>query len=206
MILEGWPEGAEPPARPTKKWEPATGRPGRGVKIILGELGFSSDLSTGKTIARKQQKYAALIRELEAEGWRVDDHIRVITVGVRATVPLSNDDELKALGIADRRGRQALQHTFARIAGIHLGRIIRQYRRLCRRRSQHGESDGPVGRTWGTQATGRGSSAPTRGGVLKPQLNCGPNSGGQRITGCTHRGDAETHGRRINVQYKTGVG
>ena len=66
MILEGWPEGEEPPARPTKKWEPATGRPGRGVKIILGELGFSSDLSTGKTIARKQQKYAALIRELEA--------------------------------------------------------------------------------------------------------------------------------------------
>ena len=99
MILEGWPEGAEPPARPTKKWEPATGRPGRGVKIILGELGFSSDLSTGKTIARKQQKYAALIRELEAEGWRVDDHIRVITVGVRATVPLSNERRRRAQSI-----------------------------------------------------------------------------------------------------------
>ena len=139
MILEGWPEGAEPPTGPTKTWEPATGRPergaARGVKIVLGELGFSSDLSAEKTIARKRQKYAALIAELKAEGWRVDEHIRVITVGVRATVPLSNDDELKALGVADRRTRQTLQHTLAKTAGVHLNRITRQYRKLCARRN-----------------------------------------------------------------------
>ena len=49
-------------------------------------------------------------------------------------MPISNDDELKALGVIDRRDRQSMQHTLARVSGLHLNRIIRQYRILCARR------------------------------------------------------------------------
>ena len=86
------------------------------------------------------RKYTALMIEqlLRAdEGWRVDGTLRVINkVGTRATtVPVSNDDELmKALGVINMRDRQSTQHTLARTAGLHLNRIIRQYRILCARR------------------------------------------------------------------------
>ena len=43
----------------------------RRVTIIIGELGFSSDLGFQKTVDRKQHKYAPLIEELEREGWNV---------------------------------------------------------------------------------------------------------------------------------------
>ena len=39
----------------------------RRVTIIIGELGFSSDLGFQKTVDRKQHKYAPLIEELERE-------------------------------------------------------------------------------------------------------------------------------------------
>ena len=176
------------------------------MKIRLGELGFSSDLSSQRTVDRKRHKYEALVRELRREGWDVDDTIHVITVGVRATVPRRNDEELRALGIIDDKERHKTQRALARQAGKHFNVIIRQYRKLCGRRAT---GDGTAVGRRGTQATGRGRSAPTRGGVPKPQLNCGPNSGGQRFTGSTQTvagGASRTHGRRINVQYKTGVG
>ena len=100
----------------------------------MGELGFSSDLASAQTVERKRHKYAALIGQLRAEGWRVDGTLRVITVGTRATVPISNDDELRALGVINKRDRQLTQHTLAKTAGLHLNRIIRQYRILCARR------------------------------------------------------------------------
>jgi hypothetical protein len=37
------------------------------VTIIIGELGFSSDLGFQKTVDRKQHKYAPLIQKLERE-------------------------------------------------------------------------------------------------------------------------------------------
>jgi hypothetical protein len=57
------------------------------VTIIIGELGFSSDLGFQKTVDMKQHKYDPLIEELERAGWNVRPMVHVITVGVRATVP-----------------------------------------------------------------------------------------------------------------------
>ena len=53
------------------------------MTIIIGELGFNSDLNPQKTVERKQHKYAPLIEELVKEGWNVDPTVHVITVGVR---------------------------------------------------------------------------------------------------------------------------
>ena len=82
MILEGWPETSPPPQGPSKTYisDPqTTGVAGanankrrrhekRRVTIIIGELGFSSDLNPQKTVERKQHKYAPLIEELVREG------------------------------------------------------------------------------------------------------------------------------------------
>jgi hypothetical protein len=45
----------------------------RRVAIIIGKLGFSSDLGFQKTVDRRQNKYAPLIKELEREGWNALD-------------------------------------------------------------------------------------------------------------------------------------
>ena len=82
MILEGWPETSPPPQGPSKTYisEPQTtgikranankrGRhEERRVTIIIGELGFSSDLNPQKTVERKQHKYAPLIVRRASEG------------------------------------------------------------------------------------------------------------------------------------------
>ena len=75
------------------------------MTIIIGELGFSSDLNPQKTVERKQHKYA-LIEELVKEGWNVDPTVHVITVGVRATVPIRNVEVLENLGIKDKPAQQ----------------------------------------------------------------------------------------------------
>jgi hypothetical protein len=79
------------------------------VTIIIGELGFSSDLNPQKTVERKQQKYAPLsgLRGVEVikEGWNVDPTVQVITVGVRATVPIRNVEILENLGINETSQR-----------------------------------------------------------------------------------------------------
>ena len=110
MILEGWPETSPPPRGASKtyadqqqttwggadevgnemKWNKKRRLEGRRVTIIIGELGFSSDLNPQKTVERKQHKYGPLIEELVREGWDVDPTVHVITVGVRATVPTRN--------------------------------------------------------------------------------------------------------------------
>ena len=105
----------------------------RKVTIIIGELGFSSDLNPQKTVERKQHKYAPLIEELIKEGWNVDPTVHVITVGVRATVPTRNIGVLENLGIKDKTSQQKVQTNMAHIAAAHLKRIVPQYRRLCGR-------------------------------------------------------------------------
>jgi hypothetical protein len=96
MILEGWPETSPPPQGPTKTYKMRADESkmradeSRRVTIIIGELGFSSDLGFQKTVDRKQHKYAPLIREQERAGWNVRPKEHVITVGDRATVPIRN--------------------------------------------------------------------------------------------------------------------
>ena len=51
------------------KWNKKRRHGGRRVTIIIGELGFSSDLNPQKTVERKQHKYGPLIEELVREGW-----------------------------------------------------------------------------------------------------------------------------------------
>ena len=163
MILEGWLETSSPPRGASKAYtdepqeagggrgggeESGGGRGGRGteinekkrkrleerkVTVIIGELGFSSDLNPQKTVERKQRKYAPLIEELIKEGWNVDPTVRVITVGVRATVPTRNIGVLDDLGIKDKTSQQKVQASMAHIAAAHLNRIVPQYRRLCGR-------------------------------------------------------------------------
>ena len=82
---------------------------------------------------RNQQKYAPLIEELIKEGWNVDLTVQVITVGVRATVPIRNVKILENLGIKDKPAQQKVQASMAHVAASHLNRIVPQYRRLCAR-------------------------------------------------------------------------
>jgi hypothetical protein len=150
MILEGWPETSPPPQGPSKTYinEPQTTgitrvnankrrrHEKRRVNIIIGELGFSSDLNPQKTVERKQHKYALFIEELVKEGWNVDPTVHAITVGVRATVPIRNVEVLENIGIKDKPAQQKVQASMAHVAAAHLNRIVPQYRRLCARRNK----------------------------------------------------------------------
>ena len=99
------------------------------MTIIIGELGFSSDLNPQKTVERKQHKYAPLIKELVKEGWNVDPTVHVITVGVRATVPIRNVEVLENLGIKDNKPtQQKVQASMTHVAAAHLNIIVPQYR------------------------------------------------------------------------------
>jgi hypothetical protein len=135
MIMEGWPETSPPPQGPTKTYKMRADE-SRRVTIIIGELGFSSDLGFQKTVDRKQHKYAPLIRELEREGWNVRPTVHVITVGVRAMVPIRNVEVLKSLGIKEKPAQQKVQASMTHVAAAHLNRIVPQYRRLCARQNK----------------------------------------------------------------------
>jgi hypothetical protein len=87
-------------------------------------------------VDRKQHKYAPLIKELDEEGWTVRPTVHVITVGIRATVPIRNVEVLKSLGIIEKTAQQKVQASMAHIAASHLNRIVPQYRRLCARQSK----------------------------------------------------------------------
>ena len=136
MILENWPETSAPPEGPTTTY---TGRRGevRQVKVIIAELGFSSDLGFQKTVDRKQRKYGPLIKALEAEGWIVDPTVHVITVGVRATVPTRNAEVLRNLGIIKKSDQQHTQSKLVHVAAAHLNRIVPHYRRLCAKQNKN---------------------------------------------------------------------
>ena len=50
----------------------------------------------------------------------------VITVGVRATVPIRNVEILENLGIKDKPAQQKVQASMAHVAASHLNRIVPQ--------------------------------------------------------------------------------
>jgi hypothetical protein len=82
-------------------------------------------------------KYAPLIKELEKEGWNVRPTVHVITVGVRATVPIINVEVLKSLGIKEMNpAQQRVQASMTHVVAAHLNRIEPQYRRLCARQNE----------------------------------------------------------------------
>jgi hypothetical protein len=76
-----------------------------------------------------------LIKELEKEGWNVRPTIHVITVGVRATVPIRNVEVLKSLRIKANPAQHKVQASVMHGAAAYLNRIIPQYRRLCTRQN-----------------------------------------------------------------------
>jgi hypothetical protein len=88
-------------------------------------------------VDRKPHKHAPLIEELERAGWKVRPTVHVITVGVRATVPiLRNVEVIKSLGIKEKPAQQKVQASMAHVAAAHLNRIVPQYRRLCARHNK----------------------------------------------------------------------
>jgi hypothetical protein len=74
-------------------------------------------------VDRKQHKYAPLIKELEEEGWTVRPTVHVITVGVRATVPIRNVQVPKSLSIIEKPAQQKVQVSMAHIAASYLNRL-----------------------------------------------------------------------------------
>jgi hypothetical protein len=87
-------------------------------------------------VDRKQHKYAPRPDRrttVERAGWNVRPTVHVITVGVRATVPIRNAEVLKSLGIKEKPAQQKVQASMAHVAATHLNRFVPQYRRLCAR-------------------------------------------------------------------------
>jgi hypothetical protein len=110
------------------------------VSFSIAELGFSSDLGFQNTADIKQRKYAPLYVYLEDEGWTVRTTVHVVTVGVRATVPIKNIEVLKSLGILEKPVQKKVQSAQVHVAAAHLNRIVPQYRRLCARQSKYIQS------------------------------------------------------------------
>jgi hypothetical protein len=133
IILEGWPETEQPPSGPTKTWTSKSGER-FAVKLIVTELGFTSDMCFSDTVSRKRDKYGPLVAALRNAGWDVAPLTHVITVGARATVPTRNANVLKKLGIVKVADQKTKQWRLAYTAVIHLNMIVWQYRKLCRTR------------------------------------------------------------------------
>ena len=143
VVLEGWPETANPPEGPATTWVSQEGVR-RAVRIRIGELACTSDLQPHKAVARKREKYRPLVLALREARWNVVDTVHVVTVGVRGTVPLANKAELGCLGITTKKEQLVTQRAMAREAIIrHLNIIIvRQYRKLSGRRGNKKEGGG----------------------------------------------------------------
>ena len=151
IILEGWPETEQPPSGPTKTWTSRSGE-NIAVKLIVAELGFTSDMCFSDTVSRKRDKYGPLVAALRNAGWDVAPLTHVITVGARATVPTRNANVLKELGIGKVADQKTIQRRLAYTAAIHLNMIVWLYRKLCRTRRNNidnisktevGEGQGP---------------------------------------------------------------
>eukprot|EP00959_Pyramimonas_sp_CCMP1952_P192845 4032449-Pyramimonas_sp.AAC.1 len=131
LILEGWPENAGPPTRPERWWVGAPGAQKRRVTVHIAEMGFSSDFDHRRKYENKQLHYLPLMKELERAGWNVHGRIHVITVGVRATVPIRNDEVLKEMGVSDKK---SLQQDLVWTSAKHAATIIAQFRKVQRKR------------------------------------------------------------------------
>jgi hypothetical protein len=98
LMVVGWPATEQPPSGPTRTWTSANVDK-IAVKLIIAEMGFTSDMSFSGTVTRKQEKYRTLIAAMKKSGLSVAPLTHVITVGSRATVPIRNANVLKELGI-----------------------------------------------------------------------------------------------------------
>ena len=114
VILEGWPETELPPKGPTKIWTSNRGEK-FAVRLVVAELGFTSDMCSSSTVTRKQVKYGPLVAALRNVGWDVAPLTHVITVGARATVPTRNASVLKELGIVKAADQKTMQRALWRI-------------------------------------------------------------------------------------------
>ena len=128
VVLEGWPANAPLPTEPTTAWRGENGHT-RAVKLHIGEVGFCSDLEHTAKYEAKAAHYAPLVEELTSAGWQVHHTIHVLTVGVRATVPLRNLEVLEGLQMP-KKDREELQSSLAKTATKHAGIIIARLRRL----------------------------------------------------------------------------
>ena len=128
VVLEGWPANAPLPTEPTTAWRGENGHT-RAVKLHIGEVGFCSDLEHTAKYEAKAAHYAPLAEELTSAGWQVHHTIHVLTVGVRATVPLRNLEVLEGLQMP-KKDREELQSSLAKTATKHAGIIIARLRRL----------------------------------------------------------------------------
>eukprot|EP00959_Pyramimonas_sp_CCMP1952_P386006 8089670-Pyramimonas_sp.AAC.1 len=128
VVLEGWPIDAPLPTEPTREWRGENGHT-REVKLHIGEAGFCSDLESGAKYEAKAAHYAPLIVGLMTAGWNVHHTTHVLTIGVRATVPLRNLEVLEELQMP-KRDREELQGSLVRTATKHAGIIIAKLRRL----------------------------------------------------------------------------
>ena len=100
----------------------------------------------GKTRAAKQEHYEPLVEELQLAGWEVHMEVHVLTVGARATVPKTNEEELEALGVNSKTERARIQREWVGVAADHMARIVKQFRRTVAketRNSRHAQA-GPT--------------------------------------------------------------
>ena len=134
LILEGWPENASPPTGPEKWWVGAPGAQRRKVTVHIAEAGFSSDFGHRRKCEGKQRHYQPLIEELEKAGWNVHRKVHVIKIGVRATVPVQNDEVLKDLGVSEKKSRKSLQQDLVWTSAKHAATTIAQFRKIQRRK------------------------------------------------------------------------
>jgi hypothetical protein len=135
IVLENWPSNEPPPTKPGR-YRMGTGGHEHVIKLHVIELGFCSDFQHPAKYAQKQNHYAPLLQELAGAGWTVHKQVHVITIGARATVPVTNNTVLASLGNMDAKSIAALQKEFVWIAAKHAGDIIAQSRKLhreCRR-------------------------------------------------------------------------
>ena len=95
----------------------------------IGEAGFCSDLEHVAKYEAKAAHYAPLVEELTTAGWNVHHTTHVLTIGVRATVPLRNLEVLESLQMP-KKDREELQRSLVRTATKHAGIIIAKLRRL----------------------------------------------------------------------------
>ena len=139
LMLEGWPATAPPPSQVVKS------RGGVTVRVVLADLTFTMDCDSEDWEAarrEKQVKYTPLLHAMRAAGWLVNPTVQVITVGHRATLPLSNKNPMLELGV--RSGDiQELQRALHVVAAKYLASLVRltrvlRSRRVMRRPAQGG--------------------------------------------------------------------
>eukprot|EP00976_Prorocentrum_cordatum_P043678 883493-Prorocentrum_minimum.AAC.1 len=128
----------------TKVWRGGNGHTRRVKLHIGGEVGFCSDLERDAKYEAKTTHYAPLVVELLNAGWDVHHTTHVLTIGVRATVPLRNLEVLEEIQVP-KKDREELQQSLVKTATKHTGIIIAKLRRLHTTTRRAARKAGPEG-------------------------------------------------------------